>query len=67
MITTINFPTLSAGWNCRQLELDAPDGKLRETDCSHTEGLLRIIQSIPPSRAVQTLIGANRLGVLGEN
>ena len=32
---------------CRQFKLEAPDGKSRETDCSHTEGLLRIIQSIP--------------------
>lgn len=36
---------------CRQLKLEAPDGKLRETDCSHTEGLLRIIQSIPSPKA----------------
>jgi hypothetical protein len=36
---------------CRQLKLEAPDGKLRETDCSHAEGLLRIIQSIPSPKA----------------
>jgi hypothetical protein len=36
---------------CRQFKLEAPDGKLRETDCSHTEGLLRIIQSIPSPKA----------------
>ncbi|WP_310448875.1 Bro-N domain-containing protein [Sulfuritalea sp.] len=36
---------------CRQLKLEAPDSKLRETDCSHTEGLLRIIQSIPSPKA----------------
>lgn len=36
---------------CRQLKLESPDGKLRETDCSHTEGLLRIIQSIPSPKA----------------
>lgn len=28
---------------CRQFKLEAPDSKLRETDCSHIEGLLRII------------------------
>jgi prophage antirepressor-like protein len=32
---------------CRQLKLLAPDGKMRETDCANTEGILRIIQSIP--------------------
>jgi hypothetical protein len=36
---------------CRQFKLEAPDGKSRETDCSHTEGLLRIIQSIPSPKA----------------
>lgn len=30
-----------------QLKLRAPDGKMRMTDCTDTEGLLRIIQSIP--------------------
>jgi DNA-damage-inducible protein D len=36
---------------CRQLKLKAPDGKMRETDCANTEGLFRIIQSIPSSKA----------------
>ena len=36
---------------CRQFKLEAPDGKLRETDCSHAEGLLRIIQSTPSPKA----------------
>ena len=36
---------------CRQFKLEAADGKSRETDCSHTEGLLRIIQSIPSPNA----------------
>ncbi len=35
----------------RQLKLAAPDGKKRETDCANTEGVLRIIQSIPSSKA----------------
>src|SRR3989344_3362082 len=30
-----------------QLKLQAPDGKLRETDCANTETLFRIVQSIP--------------------
>jgi len=34
-----------------QLKLMAPDGKLRETDCSNTETLFRIIQSIPSPKA----------------
>ena len=36
---------------CRQLKMKAPDGKLRETDTANTEGLLRIIQSIPSPKA----------------
>jgi len=36
---------------CRQLKLEASDGKMRETDCSNTEGMLRIIQSIPSPKA----------------
>ena len=36
---------------CRQLKLEAPDGKLRETDCADTEGVFRIIQSILSPKA----------------
>ncbi|MCK9232804.1 MAG: Bro-N domain-containing protein [Syntrophales bacterium] len=36
---------------CRQFKLTAPDGKMRVTDCSNTEGLFRIIQSIPSPKA----------------
>jgi len=36
---------------CHQLKLVAEDGKLRETDCSNTEGLFRIVQSIPSKKA----------------
>ena len=36
---------------CRQLKLLAPDGKMRETDCADTEGVFRIIQSIPSPKA----------------
>ena len=32
---------------CHGLKLKASDGKLRETDCANTEGVFRIIQSIP--------------------
>lgn len=37
--------------NCHRLKLEAPDGKMRETDCSNTEGMFRIIQSIPSPKA----------------
>ncbi len=36
---------------CRQLKLEAPDGKMRETDCANTEGVFRIIQSVPSPKA----------------
>lgn len=36
---------------CHQLKMLAEDGKMRETDCSNTEGLFRIIQSIPSPKA----------------
>ena len=36
---------------CRQLKLPANDGKKYKTDCANTEGVLRIIQSIPSPKA----------------
>ena len=36
---------------CRQLKLESADGKKYQTDCAHTEGLLRIIQAIPSPKA----------------
>jgi hypothetical protein len=36
---------------CHGLKLTAPDGKMRETDCANTEGIFRIIQSIPSPKA----------------
>lgn len=36
---------------CRQFKLLASDKKIRETDCSNIEGILRIIQSIPSPKA----------------
>jgi len=36
---------------CRELKLLASDNKLRATDCSNTEGIFRIIQSIPSPKA----------------
>ena len=34
-----------------QLKMPAEDGKMRETDCANTEGMFRIIQSIPSPKA----------------
>ena len=36
---------------CHGLKLLAPDGKMRETDCANTEGIFRIIQSVPSPKA----------------
>jgi len=36
---------------CKQLKLKASDGKMYETDCADTEGIFRIIQSIPSPKA----------------
>jgi len=36
---------------CRQLKMEASDGKMRETDVADTRSLLRIIQSIPSPKA----------------
>jgi len=36
---------------CKQLKLEASDGKMYETDCADTEGVFRIIQSIPSPKA----------------
>ena len=36
---------------CRHLKLKAPDGKMRETDVADTQGIFRIIQSIPSPKA----------------
>lgn len=37
--------------NCHGLKLMASDGKMYETDCANTEGIFRIIQSIPSPKA----------------
>lgn len=36
---------------CRQFKLKSNDGKMRDTDCANTEGVFRIIQSIPSPKA----------------
>ena len=37
--------------NCKQLKLQAADGKMRATDVADTEQLLRIVQSVPSKKA----------------
>lgn len=46
-------PILDSNWGtiCTPLELLAPDGKKRETNCVNTEGAFRIIQSILSPKA----------------
>ncbi|MFZ5799231.1 MAG: Bro-N domain-containing protein [Thermodesulfobacteriota bacterium] len=39
------------GTFCHGLKLTDPDGKIGETDCANTEGIFRIIQSIPSPKA----------------
>ena len=36
---------------CRQLNLKSSDGKFYKTDCANTEGIFRIIQSMPSPKA----------------
>jgi len=36
---------------CHGLKLEASDGKKYETDCANTEGMFRIIQTVPSSKA----------------
>jgi len=46
-------PQLNSYWGtiCTPLDLPAPDGKIRESNCANTEGIFRIIQSIPSPKA----------------
>ena len=39
------------GTICTPLEILAPDGKMRKSNCTNTEGVFRIIQSIPSRKA----------------
>jgi DNA-damage-inducible protein D len=47
---------------CRQLKLTAADGKKYETDCANTEGIFRIIQSIPSPKAEPFKLWLARVG-----
>ncbi len=57
-------PILSMNWGtiCTPLELIAPDGKKRETNCVNTEGAFRIIQSIPSQKAEPFKLWLARVG-----
>lgn len=46
-------PELSANWGtiCTPVQMPAADGKMRKIQAANTEGLLRIIQSIPSLKA----------------
>ena len=37
--------------NCRSLKFKAKDGKMRNTDTLDTKGILRLIESVPSSKA----------------
>ncbi len=47
---------------CRQLKLESSDGKRYETDCVNTEGVFRIIQSIPSPKAEPFKLWLARVG-----
>ena len=47
---------------CRQLKLEAFDGKMRETDVADTEGIFRIIQSVPSPKAEPFKLWLARVG-----
>ena len=59
---------LKSKWGtiCTPLQMLAPDGKMRKTQAANTEGILRIIQSIPspkaePFKTWLAKVGAERL------
>ncbi len=47
---------------CRQLKLESSDGKKYSTDCANTEGIFRIIQSIPSPKAEPFKLWLARVG-----
>ena len=48
--------------NCKQLKLEAPDGKMRLTDVADTKQLFRIIQSIPSKKAEPFKLWLSQVG-----
>ena len=56
---------------CHQLKLVAQDGKLRDTDVLDTKGILRLVQSIPSSKAEPfkmwlAQVGSDRLNEIAD-
>jgi DNA-damage-inducible protein D len=47
----INEDGIQLSTICRQLKLESSDGKFYDTDCANTEGIFRIVQSIPSPKA----------------
>ena len=47
---------------CHGLKLESSDGKKYTTDCANTEGIFRIIQSIPSPKAEPFKIGLAKVG-----
>ena len=47
---------------CRMLKLKAKDGKMRETDVLDTEGILRLIESVPSPKAEPFKVWLAKLG-----
>ena len=58
-------PELSANWGtiCTLVQMPAADGKMRKIQAANTEGLLRIIQSIPSPRQNLLSVGWPKLAV----
>ncbi len=48
--------------NCNQLKLQAPDGKYRNTDVLDTEGIFRLIESVPSKKAEPFKLWLAKLG-----
>lgn len=48
--------------NCRQLKIVAHDGKFRETDTLNTEGIFRLIESVPSPKAEPFKLWLAKLG-----
>ena len=48
--------------NCNQLKLRAPDGKYRSTDVLDTEGIFRLIESVPSKKAEPFKLWLAKLG-----
>ena len=58
-------PELSANWGtiCTPVQMPAADDKMRKIQAANTEGLLRIIQSIPSPRQNLLSVGWPKLAV----